>query len=72
MGRLEAIRFSFARPRGEASVCFVAEALPEQAFRLALAPWPRKDRETLGDVELPGEGIGCRHPVTELANRAKL
>lgn len=45
--------------------CFVAECseFPEATFRLALVPWLRKEREELGDAELPREGIGCWHPV---------
>jgi hypothetical protein len=45
--------------------CFsaVGTAFPEEAFRTALSPWLRKDRENVGDVELPREGVGCWHPV---------
>jgi hypothetical protein len=45
--------------------CFFADApaFPEEHFRLALSPWLQKDRQAVGDAELPREGVGCWHPV---------
>ena len=45
--------------------CFFADApaFPEEQFRRALSPWLQKDREEVGDAELPREGVGCWHPV---------
>jgi molybdopterin/thiamine biosynthesis adenylyltransferase len=45
--------------------CFFSDgaAFPENEFRIALLPWLRKDREEVGDAELPREGVGCWHPV---------